>query len=151
MSPNLSDRDAAIALSELSGKLSIREIRDFAKTRGLIVTPDDLVERYELDQTRKLIQRVRHFERPDGKGPVELVNLFDTDEEGRKIQYYKPVHEATVGEDIQLCTYWFTRGRYCDRQLFHYVKLAKRKHGRRFQRMLPFDLPPVPAPAAAEG
>jgi hypothetical protein len=142
---NLKDRDIAVALGELSGKLTIAEIRDHLKARGLLSLPDDFQNSYECDLARKAIGRVRKFKGPGGEAQMELVNLYEWSEDGTRSQYYRHVHELTPDEGVKLCTYWHDNGRRCDRRLMRYVKTMTKIHGKKFQKLLPFELPALQA------
>ena len=145
---NLREREIALALSELSGKLSIHAIRDHLKERGFIIATEDVINAWELDQARKYVQKARKYDNPEGTGKIELVNLFEFDDKGDKRAYYRNVRECSRQEHVQLCTYWHRRGRYAEKRLLHYADVAIEIHGRRFQRSLPFKLPKKPVTAS---
>jgi hypothetical protein len=141
---NLREREAAIAIDELSGKISVQRARDHFKSKGLIPYGQDAVELYELEQTRKLMQAARKYRSKSDDVQLEMVNLYEVLEDGTRNQYYRKFGELTAEEGVQLLKYWYDRERYASKQFLRYHGPLIQKHGRRIQRLLKFGAPNEP-------
>lgn len=142
---NLYLREVAIALDELSGKNTVRKIRDHLKEQGLLAFGDGDQERWELEKTRKLIQQSRRFDNKDDTGKVDLINLFEIAEDGSKVEYYRKAEECTLEEAVQHLEYWNKTRLTADKHLRYYYKVFGKIHGRRkIQRKLSFALTVAP-------
>jgi hypothetical protein len=139
---NLREREIAMALDELTGKITIRQARDHLKRKGFLGFDDDDQDLWELERTRKLIQRSRKFTNKSESGTVEFINLFETLEDGTKFEYYRKAEECSIDEAVQHLEYWNKYARVADARIRHYLKIFGKVHGRRkIQRRLTFTLP----------
>jgi hypothetical protein len=146
---NLAEREAAIALDELTGKLSIYRIRDHLKAKGFIcVTPEEAVEQIELEMARDYLQSARRYREKTDNVQLEFVNLYELTDNGERVNYYRKFSELTVEEGAQLLAYCHRHKQHWEKQYNRYWKPLHTKYGRRLQKLLPFAAPMKSGPAA---
>jgi hypothetical protein len=139
---NLREREIAMALNELTGKITIRQARDHLKQRGFLPFDDDSRDQWELERARKLLQRARKYDNGSETGKIEFISLFETLEDGRKSEYYRKAEECTIDEAVQHLEYWNKYRRVADNRLRYYYRIFSKTHGRRkIQRRLSFAMP----------
>jgi hypothetical protein len=143
---SLKRRKVAIILQEFGDrKVPVNEIRIRLKEEGLIDCGPEAILEWELELTRKAIQEARQFDNTEGTGKVEMINLFETLEDGTRSEYYRNVHKCTILEAVQHLDYWNRQGRIADRKFHYYLNEFSKIHDRQeIQRRLPFDIPADP-------
>lgn len=140
---NLKARQAAIALQQFRGrKPTIRDCRDALKAAGLIdADPAQIVDEWELERARSLIQQVRKFDCDDEGGKAEMIALSEVLPDGTRFEYQRFVVDCTVDEAVKHLEYWNRQGRRCDRNLMHFFREFSSLHGRRkLEQRLTFEL-----------
>ena len=137
---SLRAREAAKALDLLNGKQTIHQIRDHLKGLGLIVAPDNLLDIFELEQTRDFIQQARKYRNSEESACVDWVNLFEVGEDNVKSKYYKKTVECTHDEAKQFMIYLSKNRKYWDKQIRRYYRIFSATLGAEFQLDLPFGI-----------
>lgn len=138
---SLAEDKAMFLLSSLTERKSVYEIRDFLQKNDALGLDRDAAE---LAQTRHLIGRHRKRCLKAGEIQHELINLFELNDDGYKVEYYKPFGELNVDESAQLLDWCRSRCESEHKKFWRYYKPLKKKYGRKLQRLLNFDLPPQP-------
>jgi hypothetical protein len=140
-------RQAAMVLDQLQGKQTIDAVTEAFERAGLIVVgPDDILA-LRREKSRKLLQAVRgKYRDATDERPIDMANLFEINDRGEKVEYYRHTHEMNPDEYVQHITYWKDRESYCGKRVRHYYHEARRHLTRRqfreVQQKLPFPVEP---------
>jgi hypothetical protein len=141
---DLRAREEAIIVDELQGKVSIQQACEHFEKRGLIVADEDAIRQWKLDQARGILERSRKYRKKTKEIQLEIVNLFETTEDGGTIHYWRKFGELTPEEGAQLLESWNGRINQGLREFHRYYKPLLKKHGRKLKQLIWFEIPPRP-------
>lgn len=148
----LRSREEAIAAEELgTGKVYIQEAVVHFERRGLIIVTEDAIEEWKRQQARGILERARKYRRRTGEIQLEMVNLFETTEDGGREHYWRRFGKLTPAEGVVLLSQWNGRINYGLNEFYRYFDPLHKRHGRKLDQLLWFDLPPRPPDEPSSG
>lgn len=126
-------------LDSLTGKVGIEEITDHLIGIGYIKNDPEDYRRWQVEEARKTLRSHRKSKARGGDIQHELVNLYEVDEGGRKVHYYRPCGELSMHEAAQHIQTWREKVSEDQEQLSRYYKFHYKRHGKKLQRFLDFS------------
>lgn len=146
---SLKQREIAIAVEELQGRVGIDRAVDYFVAKGLIVADENAILEWKRDQARDFFETAKRYRRRSNEIELEPVNLFEDLPDGGRVHYYKKFGELTAAEGAQFLDYWNSRIRHGVREFYRYHGPLKRKYGSKVDQMLLFPKPAKPRRRAA--
>jgi hypothetical protein len=124
-----------VALDGHKGRLTLDEGIALGQLVGVMPDADEAGRQFLAYMFRRLVRQYRKSKQDSGEIHLELVNLFEFDEEGRKVNYNKHCGELTVDEAVKHLGYWDgviakSQRQYQRYREFHLGRLGDELQGR---------------------
>lgn len=122
-------------------KAQTPDMRRFLVSNGVIPSAPEDIERWQDEEAGDWMRKVRRFRRSSGETHQQVANFRETLEDGTTISYWKLRGMATVEEAANDTITLKADVDKAQAILVEVYKFYRRKYGKRYQRLLPFDPP----------
>jgi hypothetical protein len=133
---SLRQHAAFVALDGIREKIDIDEITDLLIQVGYIEDSPDDYRRFQIEQARRTIREHRKSKLKRGEIQHELVSLYEVQEDGTKVYYWRPCGRLSAKEAAQHIRYWDNKLSEDQEQRNRYFDFHLDRHGKKFERYL---------------